>query len=127
MQAFSLPSTVQVTHVRYRGITARRRPVFASLASPVAAARARLLNAISGTSKDGGVAKALQELIDVAPEAEVTDGWDSAVTGRWGLRYTTEPPLARLLELGETKSYQLFRGNGGVVEVCFLSVVLDRD
>ena len=115
MLAFAPVCAVPVTGARHRA-TSRRPTVSASLVSPAAAARERLLELIRPSSKGGDVGKALQELMNVAPEPGVAPGWESVMSGRWGLRHTTEPPLARLLELGETKSYQLFRV-GDVVEV----------
>lgn len=116
MLSFASPCTVHAVRVRNREAVQKRRVNIACLTPPVTAARARLLDAISKSSKGAKVGEALQELIEITQQPKVKKGWDSAVTGRWGLRHTTEPPLERLLELGETKSYQLFRGDGGVVE-----------
>lgn len=87
-------------------------------------ARARLVELLSAErdAESSAVDTATSELLAAAPSTVVAPGWESAVGGRWGLRYTTEPPLLAMLERGffplgsAAQSYQLFRV-GGVVEV----------
>jgi len=66
--------------------------------------------------KSRAVEEAIDELISVQAFPAIEEGWETSVNGRWGLRYSTEPLLGKLLAGNEGNySYQLFRA-GGVVE-----------
>lgn len=101
------------------------RSITLCLESASSSARTRLLELVGAayTLRSDAADQVLSRLMDTAPPSTGGPGWESSVDGRWGLRYSTEPPLASLLEdgipvLGKGKrSYQLFRDGGGLVEV----------
>lgn len=84
------------------------------------ASRSKLVSLIGSeyTLKNVAVEEAIDELVSYDEQVDMLEeGWELAVNGRWGLRYSTEPLLGKLLagNLSKNRSYQLFRA-GGVVE-----------
>lgn len=98
----------------------RKRVQITACGSASASRRCKLVNLIGReyTLKNPAVEEAIDELVSFSSEEVIPlkEGWEASVNGRWGLRYSTEPLLGKLLA-GNRKnySYQLFRA-WGVVE-----------
>lgn len=98
----------------------RKRAQITACVSANASRRSKLVDLIGSeyTSQCPAVEEAIDDLIlpNEPSVSSLEDGWESSVNGRWGLRYSTEPLLGKLLAGDASNfSYQLFR-NGGVVE-----------